>query len=437
MSSDRQMAQRVLFVRPRYKGAASRFAPLTTEPLELEYLARAVTEAHGEYLIWDGSVDRALLKVCREFAPTMVALTGYFPARDRMLAYAKTIKAAFPETIIVVGGVHAELNPADFYLPEIDLVVHSGGYFTFRNILRTPKADWPELAGVAIFHNKAWRKNREAEFDPHLLPLPDRSYFHTHKQQFTYLHYGPVALVKSAIGCPYDCSFCYCRLLNNGRYAPRPVAQVVGEIAGIDCECIWIIDDTFLLDTARIREFAEQLAQSGVRKKIIIYGRASFICEHEEMLPLLKEMGVIDIIIGLEAVDDTRLDRYRKGATAEQNSRCVRLLQQYKINVTGLFIMDQQAKAADFKRLSRWINEHNLATFTISIFSPFPGTEEFPGYEQQLLTRNPAKWNLLSLVLPPQNLSCFGFLARVYLLHLKMIFKNPGLALAAIKRWAI
>lgn len=436
MFSNRQNNQRVLLVRPCYKGMAGRFAPLATEPLELEYLARAVIDIGGEYLIWDGAVDGALAEVCGDFLPTMVAITGYFPARDRMLAHAREIKAAHPDTKIIVGGVHAELNPADFYLPEIDLVVHSGGFFTFKNILMSREGDRPTLAGISYYHNGVWHQNSQASFDPMFLPVPDRTYFHTHKQRYAYLHHGPAALVKSAFGCPHHCSFCACRLLNNGQYAPRPVEQVVAEMAGIDCELIWIVDDTFLLDVERIREFAAALARSGVNKKLIIYGRASFICDHVEILPLVKQMGVIEIIIGLEAVDDARLDSYRKGATADQNSRCVRLLQQYGIGVTGLFIMDQQARAADFKRLWQWINEHHLISYTISIFSPFPGTEEFGEYEPQLLTRDPAKWDLLSLVLPPQNLRRFGFLVRIYLLHATMIYKNPALARAAFKRWA-
>lgn len=426
---------RVLLVRPKYHCIADRLALLPTEPLELEYLARAVIDLDASYQIWDGGFDKDLGASCKDFEPTHVALTGYYAARDQMLAYAKIVKECNPHIIVIAGGVHAELNSADFYQDSIDLVVSSGGFFSFKNILSSGDRNYASLQGVCYRGpDGKWHENIRASFPAKLLPDPDRSYFLAHKDRFHYLHLGTVALVKTGFGCPFDCSFCYCRLLNDGNYTVRPVHRVVKEIEAIDCELIWLVDDTFLLDTDRIKEFAETIQQQKLKRKFIIYGRASFICDHQDLLPTLKKIGVIEVIVGLEAIEEEMLNSYNKHVTAWQNSRCISLLQEHDINCTGLFIMNQQATEADFRKLDKWISRHKLSSYTISVYTPFPGTKEFDQHAKQLLTNDPAKWNLFSLVLAPEQLSRLGFMIRLYWLQAKILFRNRPLARYLLKR---
>lgn len=418
-------SRRILLVRPRYATSLSKLGSLVTEPLELEYLARAVRENGDDYQIWDGQVDGAFTKICQTYRPDIIALTGYFPARDMMLQYAGQARAILPDVCVMVGGVHAELNQADFQQPAIDLIIHSGGFFTFRELLTSSQNTWSELAGISWKTEQgAWQENNKAPFDPAKLPHPDRTYFHAHKKRFSYLYHGPTALVKTGFGCPFDCVFCYCRLLNSGRYQPRQVDDVVAEIDTIECSTIWIIDDTFLLDCTRLEAFNKALKNLDIHKKFIIYGRAGFISDHPEILPTLQAMGVVEVIVGLESVDDGALLGFNKQVSAAQNRRCVALLKEHHIGCTGLFIMDQKATATSFQILDRWIKEVGLNTYTISIYSPFPGTEEYPQLAKDLTTTDCRKWDLLHLVLPPLNLSRFGFLARIYWLHFKMLWRN-------------
>ena len=419
---------RILLVRPKYSTGLTRFASIATEPLELEYLAAAVTAGGHDYRIWDGQVDGSFARVCRSCQPDLVAITGYYPAKDQMLGYARTAKQLCPDSPVLIGGVHAELQQEDFYCAEVDLIVHSGGVLTFQKILAQERADWRDLAGISWQDEQGrWRENPRADFNPSALPRPDRSYFHSRKQRFTWLYHGPTALVKTGFGCPYSCSFCCCRLLNNGIYQAREASDVVQEIRSIDCPTIWLIDDTFLLDVRRLQDFAGELVQQNLARKFIIYGRADFISQHPDRLPLLREMGVIEVIVGLEAVDDQGLQGLNKQVNAEQNRNCVRLLRQHGIGCVGLFIMQQQAAASDFRSLDRWIREVQLRLYTISVFSPFPGTEEYPALAEQLLTTDCRKWDLLHLVLPPLRLSRLGFMSRIWWLHWKLLWRNRTL----------
>ncbi|WYD79363.1 MAG: hypothetical protein V8K32_08575 [Candidatus Electrothrix gigas] len=90
---------RILLVRPKYRTGLTRFASIATEPLELEYLAAAVRASGHTYQIWDGQLDGSLSQLCRTYQPDMVAITGYYPARDQMLAYARTVRASSPRLL--------------------------------------------------------------------------------------------------------------------------------------------------------------------------------------------------------------------------------------------------------------------------------------------------------------------------------------------------
>ena len=429
---------RVLLIRPRYSTGLARTVCLLTEPLDLEYLAAVAAQAGWRWRIHDPAITgERLADALDTFAPDVVALTGYYPARDEMLAMARTAKAWRAKTRVVIGGVHAELNPQDFQTDAVDALVVEGGAHTFSRWLASPPGTpvpgtWTR--GETWLHHAA---PEPAAVDPTRLPRPDRSHFLTHGAAFTYLHRGPVALVKSAFGCPHDCSFCYCRLLNQGRYTARPVEEVADEIAGLVCDQVWLVDDTFLVHRKRAAELAAALAQRGVRKRFIIYARASDIASVPEVVPDLQRLGVVDVLVGLEAVEPDHLLAYDKGTTPDDNRRCVELLAAAGIACTGLFIVGPEATWSTFRRLNRWIDSVPLSALTVSIFTPFPGTADWATHQARLTTRDCRHWDLCHLVLPTTHLPRWLFYLLFGWTHVRFLLRHPALGrhvLGALRR---
>lgn len=429
--SSNQPQSKILLVRPDYRSRFSRWVGLQTEPLELEFLAAVSTAEGCDYLIHDPVItNKSMAATLKSYQPDIVAITGYYPAKDRMLALAHEAKRHDEDTLVFIGGVHAELNDADFKDEAVDLIIRSGGALTFAAILKAAKAEM-SLAGIpgTIYREPDgnWTRADDRPFDMTALPLPDRSHFHEHKERFTYLHYGSTALVKTAYGCPFKCNFCYCRMLNNGRYVQRDLNQVVGEIKQIDCDTIWIVDDTFLLDINRLRAFSEALKREGVKKRFIVYGRSEFIASHPESIPVLKQIGIVDVIIGFESIKNENLKAFNKDNTSDQGRETIKLLKENGIQCTGLFIIDTSARHSDFSALEKWIAEAGLDLYTLSIFSPYPGTEQYQKYRDQLTTTDCRKWDFSHLVLKPTHMSRSVFYLRILWLHAKMALKNPVL----------
>ena len=426
---------KVLLVRPLYNSIFSVIDPVITEPLELEYLTAGCRRTGAQSEIYDGSVSSAsFIKKLKSFKPDIVAISGYITARDIMLAALERVKEVLPGAFTVVGGVHAELNEAEFYAPAVDCIVHSGGVLTFEALLQAIMHRSPRLIdGVSLqgadggFTRAPYRL-----LDLASLPFPDRSHFYANRHRYKYMHYGPVALVKSAWGCPFSCNFCYCTELYEGRYLARPMEHVVEEIASIENHRIWIIDDTFLVSRKRVERFMELVRERGLNREFLVYSRADFIAKNRDLLPLLREVGVIDVIVGLEAADDRQLAAWNKENSAEQNELCVTYLRDAGMAITALFMVDVDATVADFRRLEQWIDRMGIEVFTLSVFLPIPGTPAFDQYKDRLTTTNIAKWDFLHLVLEPANLSRWRFYYEMYRLYGRMLLRNPKNLLLAV-----
>ena len=69
------------------------------------------------------------------------------------------------------------------------------------------------------------------------------------------MFHNPCALLKTSFGCPYNCSFCFCKEITEGKYFSREIDDVIKELSLIEEEEIYIVDDDFLYDKNRLNKF--------------------------------------------------------------------------------------------------------------------------------------------------------------------------------------
>ena len=420
---------KILLIRPAFENIASKVNVVNVEPLELEYLYTVAKEEGCECKIHDVVVDKSNIdNAIRQYAPAIVGITGYITHIELMLEYAKKTKMFFPNAKVIIGGVHAEINYKQFYNQNVDFIAHSGGVQPFRNIikkLRDHLDDFKDISGIC-YKDKSdcWIYNEFEPINPDLIPIPDRTFFYKNKQHFKYINYKPCAVLKASYSCPHNCNFCYCTKLNGGKYVYRSVEKVVEEIEGIDCEYIWIIDDTFYVDKEKIYKFIKLIREKKIDKKYMIYYRADFVAGNEEIMAELRRIGVIIVLVGLEAFDDAVLGSYNKGSTLQINTRCLEVLEKNDIACTGLFIVDINATLKDFKVLNNYIKKCKLKLVTAAILTPLPGTEQYEKYKDELITNNPRRWDFMHLVVSPANMSRGRFYFEYYKLYVRIAMVN-------------
>ncbi|MGI6224976.1 MAG: B12-binding domain-containing radical SAM protein [Peptococcales bacterium] len=413
---------KILLARPKPQNLFAKLNTVRFEPLELEYLAAIINQMGFSYQIYDGLIEQQdFSTVLKKYQPDVVTITGYTIHVNLIKNYAATIKSLDHNIKVVVGGIHAELNWQDFYDSNIDFIVHANPLQAFENLLlnlHNPD-NWPRLNNICFKINNQWNKNPGEYLDPDSLPIPDRTHLIKHKEKFRYFGKEPCALVKTAWGCPYTCSFCYCACLNGGQYSTRNIQKVIVEIAALEQKKVFIIDDDFLVKRERLLEFCRLIGEKGIKKDFSIYGRADLICTHKDLLPKLRAAGISEIIVGLEAVDDETLKNYNKLTTSHVNLHAIKLLRENDINSCGLFIVNEDYGLGDFKKLSRLVKKMQLDLCMFSIFTPLKGVPGYEKYREKLIVPEDKYENtdFLHLNIKPTKMTIRRFYWEFYKLY--------------------
>lgn len=415
---------KVLLIRPPAPNALSFTKVLDNEPLELEYLHTALQgEGHEDY-IYDGLVeDRSVREVIRNYEPQVVAITGYITQEILMKKYAKQAKEINPHITTIIGGVHAQLNYERFYDEAIDYITRSESMEVFIEIIKAVESlqgDKSHINGLCYQEEGNFKVNELKPICIDSLPIPDRSHFYKYKSYYRYLDLTEVATVKTAFSCPYGCNFCYCTLLNGGKYVARDLSLVIEELKTLDCQNVQIVDDDFLVDKKRLWQFIELIKAHQIKKTYICYARADFVSKNPEIIKALADIGFKYFLVGLEAVSDEELTAYNKETSVDVNRRCVEVIHQTSASCIGLMIAPIEATKAYFKNLYKWIVDNNLKYVTVSIFTPIPGTKLYEDYKDKITSKNIEDWDFLHLVLEPTHLTRAQFYKEFYKLFIKL-----------------
>ena len=123
---------------------------MVCEPLELEYVYAAL-KAHGhEVEILDMILDkRSFARVLKGGGYELVCFTGYITHVGEIKRHARAAKKILPRCMTAVGGVHAEVVPADFEDESIDCILWANGLDTICSIVDgCPPKDVPGVYWV-------------------------------------------------------------------------------------------------------------------------------------------------------------------------------------------------------------------------------------------------------------------------------------------------
>lgn len=424
---------RVLLVKPEFKNVFTKLSLITTEPLELEYMSAICKENNVEAQICDLTIKGKSLKhMLKNFKPDIVAMTANFVHIYSIKKYVQIIKKYDSSIITLVGGPHAEVVPEDFQFEGIDIISHSGGFKPFETIITSStKINYEKIKGISYYKEGKWHENEREIFDITTLPFPDRTHFYNNIKKYKYVTMKPCAILKTSYSCPHNCNYCFSTLLNGGQYLCRDPKNVVEEIKCINCDNIWIVDDTFYVDKNKLDEFIDLIKKEKINKNFSLYFRADFITNNPDYMKKLAEIGIKMCAVGLEVIDDEVLEKYDKKSSVNIILRALDILKECNITCIGLLMIDIDADKSYFKKLYKFIKKHELYLSTISILTPMPGTKQFEKYKDRIMTNDYRKWDFVHLTIEPTKMSKFTFYMEFYKLYVKLallIVKNKVLS---------
>ena len=368
-------------------------------PLGIGYLVSSLREHFGEDAIEFKVIDSNVEQEIISFKPDIIGISSVSQNYNKAIAYASIAKKY--QLPVICGGVHISMMPSSL-TDDMDVGVIGEGEETicdifelFRREGQFPKSELQKIKGIIYWDNDgriATTDKRELIYPLDNIPFPARDLFSI--QPNTYMF--------TSRGCPYRCTFCASsRFWNKVRFfSAEYVANEIELLVNkYNVEHINFYDDLFSADTKRIGQILNFLKGKN------LLGRVSFSCSirsnmvNDEIIQLLREMGVKSIGIGLESGCNKTL-KYLKGGNIDirDNENAIRVIKKHGISIHGSFIIGSpEEDKEDILETLKFIKESRLDGFDIYVLTPFPGTPVWDYAKSKGLVNEEMDWERLNV----------------------------------------
>jgi len=187
--------------------------------------------------------------------------------------------------------------------------------------------DFHDIKGVTFYDGRVVVVNPDRELadlnklhPPALDLLPPVKEYHE-------LYYP----IEESRGCVFDCSFCSIR----GMYPyhrlkdPENIRAEAKKGKALGMSRIDLVGELVLLDKERALEIADIMQGLGLEWRIDAH--PSLILKRRDILPLLKERGLVYVETGIESATQSSLDVFNKHTTPRKNENALKILKQNEI----------------------------------------------------------------------------------------------------------
>jgi hopanoid C-3 methylase HpnR len=222
-----------------------------------------------------------------------------------------------------------------------------------------------------------------------------------HRRKYFIGQLDPAASIEFSRGCPWDCVFCSAWTFYGRNYRVKTPECAVEELAQIREPGIFIVDDVAFIQAEHGMRIAEAIARRGIRKRYYLETRGDVLLRNKEVFKLWKRLGLNTMFLGLEAIDEEGLKRYRKRVTLNKNFEALEYARSLDITVAVNIIADPSWDRERFKVVRDWCLEIPEVV-NISINTPYPGTETWHTESRRLTTRDYRLFDIQHAVLPTQ-----------------------------------
>src|SRR3954452_1009723 len=364
---------------------------LRLEPLGLELVAAAAREAGHQVRLIDLQVEshKAFFQLIGSWRPDVIAFScNYLANIPEIVDLAKAAKAMLPGSTICVGG-HSASFVAKAIIEHgegaIDCVLRGEGEAGMPLLLAAIEAgsDLAKVPGVVTASGEGPPPGFVHSLDT-LLPARDLL---RHRKKYFLGVLDPCASIEFSRGCPWDCSFCSAWTFYGRSYRLVSPERVVEGLRAIGEPGVFIVDDVAFVHERHGFELGEAVARAGIRKRYYLETRGDVLLRNKEVFRFWKKLGVEYMFLGLEALDEEGLKKYRKRVPLGRNFEALEFARSLGIHLAINLIVDPDWDCERFRVLREWCLEQP-EIINISVNTPYPGTESWLTEERRLQTRD-------------------------------------------------
>jgi len=377
---------------------------LRLEPLGLELVAAAAREAGHSVRLIDLQCEshRNFFHLIRRWRPDVIAFSvNYLANVPETIDLARATRALLPTAFISVGGHSVSFIPEEILrhtAGAVDCVLIGEGETAITSLLDAlakDRANLREVPGCVTLDHRGPPPTFVKSLDD-LLPARD---IVRHRRKYFIGQLDPAASIEFSRGCPWDCVFCSAWTFYGRNYRVKTPERAVEELAQVREPGIFIVDDVAFIQAEHGMELGEAIARRGIRKRYYLETRGDVLLRNKKVFELWKRLGLNTMFLGLEAIDEEGLKRYRKRITLSKNFEALKYARSLDINVAVNIIADPSWDRERFKVVRDWCLEVPEVV-NISINTPYPGTETWHTESRRLTTRDYRLFDIQHAVLP-------------------------------------
>ena len=374
------------------------------EPLGLELVAQAARQAGHQVHLLDLQADTHAdyFKIIDQLKPDVVAFScNYLANVPEIVDLAKLTKEKLHQSFILVGGHSASFVAREFLEHgegDIDCVIKGEGEVAIPQLLLALEHDRKAVTsvpGVVTLDGEGPRPRFVESLDD-LLPARDLLR-NRHKYYLGVL--DPCASIEFTRGCPWDCSFCSAWTFYGRSYRAASPEKVVEELERIKEPGVFIVDDVAFIQSKHGMDIGEAIARKGIKKQYYLETRGDVLLRNKEVFIFWKQLGLRYMFIGVEAIDEEGLKQHRKRITLGKNFEALEFARSLGIRVAINLIAEPDWDRKRFELIREWCLEIPEIV-TISVSTPYPGTETWLTESRKVQTRDYRLYDIQHAVLP-------------------------------------
>jgi hopanoid C-3 methylase HpnR len=377
---------------------------LRLEPLGLELVAAAARRAGHPTKLIDLQVESHAdyHKLIAEWRPDFIAFScNYLANVPEIVDLAKETKAVLPASFICVGGHSASFTAraiVEHGEGAIDCVLKGEGEAGIVTLLEAVADDRDAVStipGVVTEDSEGPAPHFIHSLDD-LLPARDLL---RHRRKYFIGILDPAASIEFSRGCPWDCSFCSAWTFYGRSYRLVSPERVVEDLASIAEPGAFIVDDVAFVHDRHGFAIGDAIAKKGLRKQYYLETRGDVLLRSKEVFKFWKTIGLEYMFLGIEAIDEEGLRKFRKRVPLGKNFEALEFARTLGIEVAINLIADPDWDEERFATIREWCLDVPEIV-NISINTPYPGTESWLTEPRGLATRDYRLFDIQHAVLP-------------------------------------
>ena len=347
----------------------------------------------------------------------IVGLTSLFTDQETMvLRAARLVKRAFPEKLIVAGGVNARARREHFLANGVDAVCLSEADFTVREIVDAVRQGhnlshirgvaWHGGENPALAQDVIWNLDQLPMPAWHLLPLKHywkiaRSHGGFERPVGEEHRYGAMT---TSLGCAFRCTYCHIAGETEGsisgpigRYRVKSDERVLAELEELQClgvTHVFLEDDMLFGYKERALRLFKKIRAAGVEisdvnglNVIHLFHRVGEGKKYEpdeRVIEALAEAHFRDIVLAFESATPRIIRKYATNKWDPEHMdipKLIRMIKRYNLKVGGNYMLGYPDETLDeieaTVELGRQHRAAGIDWCNLYAVLPLPGTPLF------------------------------------------------------------